>query len=107
MSIATTASGAILIVLIMGLVTLVTRLGGTFIMSLFPISRRVQRFISAMAGSVLIALVAPMAVEGDAGARLALLVTAVTMLLLKKPLPAIAAGVVAAALFRSLFAAAA
>jgi uncharacterized membrane protein len=47
-----------------------------------------------------VALLAPMALEGDTGARLALLATATTMLLLKKPLPAIAAGILAAALFR-------
>jgi len=41
-----------------------------------------------------------MALEGDNGARLALLSTAITMLVVKKPLPAIAAGIVTAALFR-------
>lgn len=49
---------------------------------------------------MLVALLAPLAVEGDHGARLALLATAATMLLLKKPLPAIAAGIASAALFR-------
>jgi len=53
---------------------------------------------------VLIALLAPLAADGDHGARLALLVTAVTMRVLKKPLPAIAAGIVAAASVRQLFA---
>jgi len=47
-----------------------------------------------------VAIVAPMAWQGDSGARLALLATAVTMLVLKKPLPAIAAGILAAALVR-------
>lgn len=83
--------------------TLATRWGGIFIMSFVPIGHRVQQFISAMSGSVLVALLAPLAVGGDSGARLALLVTAITMLLLKKPLPAIAAGVAAAASFRQLF----
>lgn len=53
-----------------------------------------------MSGSVLVAIVAPMALQGDAGARLALLATAATMLVLKKPLPAIAAGIAVAALVR-------
>ena len=51
-------------------------------------------------GAVLIALLAPLAAQGDGGAKLALLVTAGVALVLKKPLPAISAGIVAAALFR-------
>lgn len=57
---------------------------------------------TAFHGSVLVAVLAPLAVTGDNGARLALLTTAGLMLLLKKPLPAIAAGIVAAALLRQL-----
>ena len=56
--------------------------------------------MNGRAKPVLVALLAPMALEGDSGARLALLATAVTMLLLKKPLPAIAAGILTAALVR-------
>jgi uncharacterized membrane protein len=99
---ATTGSGAFLIVLIMAIVTLATRWGGVFVMSFVPINRRVQLFIGAMSGSVLVALLAPLAVAGDSGARLALLTTAVVMLLIKKPLPAIAAGIAAAALIRQI-----
>lgn len=92
--------GTLLIVAVMALVTLATRWGGVFVMSFVPISPRVRRFIEAMSGSVLMALLAPLAVQGDGGARLALATTAVVMLVLKKPLPAIAAGIVAAAVFR-------
>jgi len=102
MSIETGGLGSLIIVLIMALVTLVTRLGGLFVMSFVPINYRVQQFISAMSGSVLVAVLTPLAVNGDNGARLALLSPAVVMLLVKKPLPAIAAGIVAAALVRAL-----
>lgn len=102
MTLDTAGSGTLVIILIMAVVTLLTRWGGVFAMSLVPISRRTEQFISAMSGSVLVALLTPMAVNGDNGARLAFLATAVTMLLLKKPLPAIAAGIIAAALFRQL-----
>lgn len=68
----------------MGLVTLATRWGGVYVMSFIPISERVQRFITAMSGSVLIALLAPLAVEGDNGARAALFSTAVVMFIVKK-----------------------
>lgn len=100
MSIETTGYGPLIIVLIMAAVTLATRWGGVFVMSFVPIGYRVKQFISAMSGSVLVALLTPLAISGDNGARLALLTTAITMLILKKPLPAIAAGILAAALFR-------
>lgn len=100
MSLDATGPGALLLVLIMALVTLATRWGGVFIMMFVPIGERVRQFITAMSGSVLVAILAPMALEGDSGARLALLATAVTMLVLKKPLPAIAAGIAVAALVR-------
>jgi len=100
MNIATAGHGTLVIILLMALVTLVTRWGGVFVMSFVPINYRVQQFITAMSGSVLVAVLAPMAVKGDDGARLALLTTAVVMLVLKKALPAIAAGILAAALMR-------
>ncbi|HAQ74131.1 AzlD family protein [Stutzerimonas nitrititolerans] len=100
MSIEPTGFGALALVLLMVVVTLATRWGGVYVMAFVPIGQRVRRFIGAMSGSVLVALLAPMALEGDNGARLALLSTAITMLVVKKPLPAIAAGIVTAALFR-------
>ena len=102
MLVETTGTGTLLIILIMAIVTLATRWGGVYIMSFIPIGYRVKQFIHAMSGSVLVAILAPMAVNGDNGARLALLTTAVTVLVLKKPLPAIAAGILVAALFRQL-----
>lgn len=92
-----------LIILIMAIVTLATRWGGVLIMAYVPISEPVQRFITAMSGSVLVALLAPIAIEGDNGARFALLITVICMLVLKKPLLAITAGMLAAAIFRYAF----
>lgn len=91
------------IISIMALVTLATRWGGVFIMSFIPINDRIQRFISAMSASVLVALLAPIAVQGDLGARCALLATAITALIFKKPLLAIAAGIITAATFRQFY----
>ena len=102
MSVETAGMGTLAIIVAMSIVTLATRWGGIFIMSFVPIGYRVKQFIHAMSGSVLVALLAPMAVAGDNGARLALLTTAIIMLVFKKPLPAIAAGIVAAALFRHI-----
>lgn len=102
MSIEISGFGTLSIILIMAIVTLATRWGGVFVMSFVPINYRVQQFISAMSGSVLVAVLAPMAITGDNGARLALLTTAIVMLTLRKSLPAIAAGILMAALFRRL-----
>ncbi|WP_444985820.1 AzlD family protein [Halomonas mongoliensis] len=100
MNLETGGLGVFLIILAMGVVTLATRWGGVFVMSFVPIGYRVRQFIHAMSGSVLVALLAPLAVTGDNAARLALFTTAVIMLTLRKPLPAIAGGVLAAALWR-------
>ncbi|WP_417694813.1 AzlD family protein [Pseudomonas sp.] len=100
MNIDTAGHGTLIIILIMAIVTLATRWGGVFVMSFVPINYRVQQFITAMSGSVLVAVLAPLAIEGDNGARLALLTTAIIMVIVKKPLPAIAAGILAAALVR-------
>ena len=100
MSVETADSGALILVMIMALVTVATRWGGVYVMAFVQIGPRVEQFIAAMSSSVLVALLAPMAYQGDNAARLALLITACAMLIIRKPLPAIAAGVVAAALFR-------
>lgn len=100
MSIETSGSGLWLIIAGMALVTLVTRWGGLFVMSFIPISHRVKLFIQGMSGSVLVAILAPIAFTGDWPARMALLTTLVLMLWFNKPLPAIAGGILAAALLR-------
>jgi uncharacterized membrane protein len=100
MTIEASGFGAAVLVAIMAIVTLATRWGGVFVMGFVPISPSVERFINAMSGSVLVAIIAPLAIEGDGGARLALATTAAIMLAFKKPLPAIAAGIVIAALWR-------
>ncbi len=100
MNLELTTAYPLMIILIMAIVTLATRWGGVVIMAYVPIREPVQRFITAMSGSVLVALLAPIAVQGDNGARCALLTTVILMLVVKKPLLAIAAGMLAAAIFR-------
>ncbi|MDX1598957.1 AzlD domain-containing protein [uncultured Marinobacter sp.] len=102
MTIETTTTGILALIAIMTVVTLATRFGGVFVMSFVRISPRIESFINTMASSVLIAIIVPMAFSGDAGAVAALSVTAALMLALRKPLPAIAAGIVAAGLVRYL-----
>jgi len=102
MHIETSSTGIVLIILVMLLVTLIMRFAGPFLMARVTINPRVESFIGAMASSVLIAIIVPMAVIGDAGARAALFTTAVLMLVTGKALPAISAGLIAAALVRYL-----
>ena len=101
MTIEATGWGTVLIIAVMALVTLATRWGGVWVMSHVPLKPIVKRFISAMSGSVLIAVLAPLALDGDIGAKAALIVTATAMLVLKKPLPSIMAGLISAALIRA------
>ncbi|MGR2740020.1 AzlD family protein [Billgrantia sp. Q4P2] len=100
MTLPTTTAGAVIAIVIMALVTYLTRAGGVFVMSRIPIGPRVERFINAMAGSVLVAVITPMAVQGDWGARLALVATLVVMLTTQKTLAAIGSGILTAALWR-------
>jgi len=100
MSVDASGMGLLIIISLMAVVTLATRWGGVFVMSFVPLGPRVRNFINAMSGSVLIAVLAPLALTGDNAARLALGTTAVLMLVLKKPLLAIAGGVVVAAVVR-------
>ncbi|HDX4048267.1 TPA: AzlD domain-containing protein [Enterobacter soli] len=101
MSIETAGAGPLIIILVMALVTLVTRWGGVWIMSFVPFNHRIKAFIQGMSGSVLVAILAPVALTGDKGAQLALLTTAVVMFVFKRPLTAITAGIVVSAMVRS------
>lgn len=101
MTLPLTPATALLGIAIMVVVTYLTRIGGVLIMTRVPIGPRVERFIQAMSGSVLIAVIVPMAAEGDWGARLALVATLIAMLITRKPLIAIAAGIATAALWRA------
>lgn len=102
MTLPVSPAGAFTAIVLMALVTYLTRVGGVLVMSWVPIGPRVERFINAMGGAVLVAVITPMAVNGDHGSRLALVATLVVMLATQKPLFAIGAGVASAALWRLL-----
>ena len=100
MSIEMVGAGPLIIIIIMALVTLATRWGGVWIMSFVPFNHRVKAFIQGMSGSVLVAILAPVVLTGDKGAQMALLTTAIVMLVFKRPLIAITFGMVVSALVR-------
>lgn len=100
MNLTMSTEAAYWIIALMALITLITRFAGAYFMSFVPINARVQRFIGAMSSSVLIALLTPIAIQGDMGAKAALAVTALVLLVLKKPLLAIVLGLCTAAMCR-------
>lgn len=93
-------TGAVMVIIVMALVTLATRWGGVYVMSFVPLNGKIKSFIQAMSGSVLVAIIAPTAANGDRGAQMALLTTAILMLVLKRPLIAIAGGILVSAFVR-------
>lgn len=93
-------AGAVMVIIVMALVTLATRWGGVYVMSFVPLNGKIKSFIQAMSGSVLVAIIAPTAATGDRGAQMALLTTAILMLVLKRPLIAIAGGILVSAFVR-------
>lgn len=100
MNIDMVGAGPLIIVIVMALVTLATRWGGVYIMSFVPFNNRIRTFIQAMSGSVLVAILTPIAATGDRGAQMALLTTAILMVVLKRPLIAITGGIIVSVLVR-------
>ncbi len=99
---ATDGMNGLIVIALMAAVSLLARFGGVLVMAVVPINQRVESFINAMSASVLVAVLVPVAVEGDLAARMALLATAVVMLVMRRPMPAIAAGIAVAAGWRYL-----
>ena len=100
MTIETTGMGPLMIVIVMALVTLATRWGGVCVMSFISFNNKIKAFIQGMSGSVLVAILAPVALTGDKGSQMALLTTAMMMLVFSRPLLAITFGIVVSALVR-------
>lgn len=100
MTIETTGMGPLMIVIVMALVTLATRWGGVYVMSFISFNNKIKAFIQGMSGSVLVAILAPVVLTGDKGSQMALLTTAMMMLVFSRPLLAITFGIVVSALVR-------
>ena len=86
----------------MALVTYGTRAGGLAIMARVPIGPRVERFLAALSGSVLVALVVPASLKGGVALQLAVAAALATMVLTKRSFLALMAAMAAAALWRTL-----
>ncbi len=86
---------------VMTAVTVTMRLGGFFLMRYVPITPRVRRMLDALPGSVIMAAVLPVVVEGGLVAALAVAAGLLAMYLARNDLVAVIVGVGVAALMRA------
>lgn len=93
-----------LVILGMGLITFATRIGGVVMMRFVPLTPAIERFLRYLSSSVLIAVLAPAAFDGDLAARATLVCSALVMYFTRNALAAMAGGVAAAMLVRHLVA---
>ena len=63
----------------MSVVTYVSRIGGLWLMAFVPLTDRVAGALKALSGSVLIALVVPATLQGDAAMRFAVVASVCAM----------------------------
>lgn len=92
---------AAVVLIAMALVTLLTKWLGLMAMSFAPLTPRVETALQALAGSVLVALVAPAAIQGGAAYLLAVGVAGLSMALTGRTLLSLLLGVAAAAGLRA------
>nr|WP_281063205.1 AzlD domain-containing protein [Ancylobacter gelatini] len=90
-----------MVIFAMALVTYGTRAGGIWLVGFMPMSPRLEAFLRYLAGSVLVALVVPATVRGGAAAFVAVGVTLLAMVVVRRGLVAMALGILAAALYRA------
>ncbi|HPG01963.1 MAG TPA: AzlD domain-containing protein [Beijerinckiaceae bacterium] len=83
-------------------VTILMRLGGYWLMARVPMTARVRRGLEALPASIFIATVAPIALKAGVAGVAAVCVAAGVMFLLRRELPALAAGFATAAGLRAM-----
>jgi uncharacterized membrane protein len=84
------------------LITYATRLSGLIVMDFFPLTKRMERALDAMTGSVFVAFVVPAFYKGDIGVKLATAAALIVMFTTKKILLALTAGVLTAVIARAV-----
>ena len=86
----------------MALVTYAIRAGGFWLMGYVPLTRRVRSILNALPGSVVVAIILPLAVRGGAAATVAVVTALVVMALRRNDLLSVICGVGAADIVRAL-----
>jgi uncharacterized membrane protein len=93
---------ALAAILAMGVLTYLTRVGGFWLMGHVALSPRLERFLRHMAGGVLVSIVTAACVNGDRTMWAGLALAIAIMLWLRRPMTAMAAGMLLAAGLRLL-----
>jgi uncharacterized membrane protein len=91
---------SLLAITLMVVIAYGSRVLGLLVMSHIPLGPNVRRFVDAMSSSVLIAVITPMVVHGDGGARLAAIAAGTVAIVLRSPLASIGVGMACAAFWR-------
>ncbi|HEX2554356.1 MAG TPA: AzlD domain-containing protein [Microvirga sp.] len=94
-------AGPYLAILAMTVATYLCRAGGVVVMSRMRITPRLERGLRALPGSIVVATVLPLAVQGGLPAALGLVAALAAMAWLRTELAALAAGLVAVSLVRA------
>lgn len=94
--------GPYAVIALMAVATYLLRAGGLFLAGRVPLTPRVERFLEALAGSILVSLVVAMAVQGGAVTAFAILLAVGVVLATKQSIAALAAAVALAAGLRHL-----
>lgn len=89
-----------LALVIMGVTTLLLRAGGFWLMAHVPLTPRIRRMLEAMPGSIVIAIVLPIAVNNGVAAFVAITAAAAVMGLRDNAFLAVVAGTLVAAATR-------
>ena len=87
---------------VMIVATYSTRIAGVCLMNFVPLTKTVQQFLRGMASTVLIAIIVPIAWEGDWSMRAGLFVAIIAMLITRKNVLAMSLGIFATVVIRAL-----
>lgn len=88
-------------ILVMGVVTYLTRVGGLWLIAVVPATRRFERFLHHLSGSVLAALAVTMAFSDDAARATGVAGGCLVMLITRNPFVSLLAGMMLTALVRA------
>ncbi|MEP9366145.1 AzlD domain-containing protein [Xanthobacter sp. VNH20] len=92
--------GTVLAICVMAATTMFNRTAGFFLMRLVPVTPRVRKILDSLPGAVLVAIVAPAAVHGDAAMAAGLVVAFIVTKLTHSDFFAVLAAVVVGAAVR-------
>lgn len=101
MSVLEPIGASLLALLAMGVTTFLMRAGGYWLMAHVPLTPRVHRMLEALPGSLVVAIVLPIAVKGGTVAFLAIAAAAAMMILRHNGFLALVAGLIVAVIARS------